>query len=170
MSHRMLKARCVSETDIPTVCLFPQNANELFFMFPKATYPLTHEQLRESIAKRMDSTVVELNGQVVGFANLYRWEFEGKCSIGNFVISPDARQRGVGKFLVQHMVEQAKSRHHARDVTISCFHQNIGALLLYTKCGFEPYEIEPRVDPYGNPAALIHMRLQGDRLNKPKPC
>jgi hypothetical protein len=32
-------------------------------------------------------------------------------------------------------------------------------LLLYAKLGFEPFAVEPRLDPGGARVALIHMRL-----------
>jgi hypothetical protein len=40
-------------------------------MFPKASYPLTIDQLKEAIAQRFDSTVVLLDDRVAGFANFY---------------------------------------------------------------------------------------------------
>jgi len=64
LNHRPVKA-----DDIKTICDFPQNAQELFFIFPKAHYPLTEAQLIAAITQRFDSTVVEIDGAVVGFAN-----------------------------------------------------------------------------------------------------
>ena len=53
-----------SKLDFVAVCEMPQSIDELFFMFPKANYPLTVKQLDVAIMKRWDSTVVLL--QVVG--------------------------------------------------------------------------------------------------------
>lgn len=154
-----LTHRPVDEKDIQVICSFPQSEDELFFLFPKAAFPLTPSQLQDSIAQRSDSTVVELDGKVAAFANFYRWEAGGSCSIGNVIVSPAARGSGVGTYLIEQMVGLAFSKHQAAEVTVSCFNQNVAGLLLYPKLGFQPYAIEERQDKKGNRVALIHMRL-----------
>lgn len=162
-----LTHRPVSENDIQVVCRFPQSEDELFFLFPKAEFPLDASQLRAAIAQRSDSTVVQLGGEVVAFANFYRWEAGGGCSIGNVIVSPAARGHGVGRYLIERMIALAFSKYQAAEVTVSCFNQNIAGLLLYSKLGFLPYAVEERKDKKGNRVALIHMRLPRDVI---KPC
>ncbi len=58
----MLTHRPVQKEDVYFLCQFPQSAEELFFLFPKATYPLTPEQLQDAIDQRFDSTVVLWEG------------------------------------------------------------------------------------------------------------
>lgn len=147
------------EEDVQLICDFPQTEDELFFLFPKATFPLTASQLQDAIAQRSDSTVVELDGEVVAFANFYHWETNGTCSIGNVIVSPLARGLGVGRYLIEQMIDLAFSKYKADEIAISCFNQNVIGLLLYTKLGFQPYTIEERIDLRGNRVALIHMRL-----------
>ena len=154
-----LTHRPVAEKDIQTICGFPQSEEELFFLFPKAEFPLTSSQLQETIAQRSDSTVVELDNEVVAFANFYRLEAGGRCSVGNVVVSPAARGRGVGRYLIGQMLALAFSKHQAAEVTVSCFNQNVAGLLFYPKLGFQPYAVEERKDKKGNRVALIHMRL-----------
>ncbi|WP_417781121.1 GNAT family N-acetyltransferase [Stutzerimonas xanthomarina] len=154
MTHRP-----ATELDLQAVCGFAQDAQELFFFFPKAQFPLTHTQLRQAFAERADATVVELGGKVVAFANFYRWEMKGRCSIGNVVVAPAARGRGAARYLMEQMISLAFSQYQAREVTVSCFNQNAAGLLLYPKLGFEPFAIEERVDQQGSRVALIHMRL-----------
>lgn len=154
-----LTHRPVDENDIQAICSFPQSEDELFFLFPKAAFPLAPSQLQDAIAQRSDSTVVELGGEIVAFANFYRWEAGGCCSIGNVIVSPAARGRGVGHYLIERMIGLAFSKHQAAEVTVSCFNQNVAGLLLYPKLGFQPYAIEERQDRKGNRVALIHMRL-----------
>src|SRR5574343_611628 len=154
-----LTHRPVTERDIQRICSFPRSEDELFFLFPKATFPLSASQLQDTIVQRSDSTVVELDGEVVAFANFYRNETGGTCSIGNVIVSPAARGLGVGSFLIKHMVHLAFSKYLAAEVTVSCFNQNAAALLLYPKLGFQPYAIEERKNKEGNPVALILMRL-----------
>ena len=93
--------------DVPRICSFPQSDEELYFLFPKATYPLTPEQLGRAIEQRYDSTVVLLDGQVCGFANFYVRAVSGTCAIGNVVVDPEARARGVGRYLIDAMARKA---------------------------------------------------------------
>lgn len=154
----MLKVRAVTEADVLEICSFAKSADELYFFFPKASFPLTPDQLAASISQRSDSNIVEDNGQVVGFANFYHWGLQSTCSIGNVVVSPHARNRGIAKFLMQHMVSLAYTKYEASEITVSCFNSNTVGLLLYPKLGFNPYEIEERKDQNGNRVALVHMR------------
>ena len=154
-----LTHRSVIEKDIEVICRFPQSEDELFFLFPKAEFPLAVAQLQDAIAQRSDSTVVELGGEIVAFANFYRWEAGGRCSIGNVIVSPAFRRRGVGRYLIEQMIDLAFSKHRATEVSVSCFNQNVAGLLLYPQLGFQPYAVEERKDKRGNRVALIHMRL-----------
>lgn len=155
----MLSYRPVQDQDISLICQFPQNEIELFFMYPKATYPLTYDQLKAAIEQRWESTVILLDVAVSGFANFYICEPGVKCSIGNVIIAPDKRGKGVGKYLVETMVQLAVQNYQAKEIHISCFNQNVAGLLLYSRCGFTPFAVEERVDKEGNRMALIHMRL-----------
>lgn len=155
----MLSHRHVRPDDVPRICTFPQSAEELYYLFPKATHPLTPDQLQRAIDARFDSTVVLADGEVCGFANFYVREVGGTCAIGNVVVAPGARGKGVGKYLIETMATTALRKHAAREVRISCFNGNVAGLLLYAKLGFVPYAVERRVDPAGARVALIHLRL-----------
>ncbi len=154
-----LSHRPVAPADIETVCRFVQDAHELFFLFPKATFPLTPDQLQGAIAQRTDSTVVEADGAVAAFANFYRWQTDGQCAIGNVIVAPAYRGRGVGRYLIEQMVARAFAAYNAAEIRISCFHENVAGLLLYTKLGFRPVAIEERPGPSGRRLALIHLSL-----------
>lgn len=153
-----LQSRPVTADDIKTICSFVLDARELFYMFPKAQYPLTSAQLADAIAQRFDSTVVEAGKRVVGFANFYRAEKGGVCCIGNLVVAQEARGKGVATFLVETMTALAFDRYDASEVQISCFNENTAGLLLYPKLGFLPFAVEERVSPDHSRTALIHMR------------
>ena len=152
LQHRPLKA-----DDIKTICTFPLNARELFYMFPKAQYPLTEAQLSQAIAQRFDSTVVETENSVVGFANFYRAETGGVCCIGNVIVAQEARGKGVATFIVETMTALAFDRYDATEVQISCFNEKTAGLLLYPKLGFLPFAIEERMSLDSRRSALIHM-------------
>ena len=155
----LLTYRPATENDIRLVCGFPKNEEELFFLFPKATFPLTVSQLQDAIAQRSDSTVAEHDGKVVAFANFYRWQTGGCCSIGNVIAAPAVRGKGVGQYLIKAMVELAFSKHQASEVSVSCFNENVAGLLFYPKLGFQPYAVEERKNKKGDRVALIYMKL-----------
>lgn len=158
----MLTHREVRPDDLPRICAFPQSAEELYFLSPKAIFPLTPEQLGRSIAQRFGSTVVLEDGRVCGFANLFAKEGAPGCAIGNVIVAPEARDRGVGRYLIEAMVRTALVDHGAAEVRISCFNRNVAGLLLYARFGFEPFAVEPRLDLLGARVALIHLRLAGE--------
>jgi hypothetical protein len=54
----ILQYRPVTAADIKTICSFPLNAQELFYMFPKAQYPLTEAQLSNAITQRAPALVL----------------------------------------------------------------------------------------------------------------
>ncbi|MBX8540731.1 GNAT family N-acetyltransferase [Pseudomonas cichorii] len=155
----MFHHRPMEEKDIPIVCELPQNADELFYMFPRAVYPLTAPQLKEAMENRFDSTVIEMNGEVVGFANFSRSDFRGRCSLGNVIIAPKARAKGVGRDMINCMMNIAFDKHEATELTASCFNHNVPGLLFYPRMGFRPFAIEERRDKHGARVALIHLRL-----------
>lgn len=154
----MLTHRPVQEADIPVICQFPQSAEELFFLFPRASYPLDTKQLKTAIDQRTDSTVVLLDGRVAGFANFSICKPGETCAIGNVVVAPETRGQGVGKYLIETMVQIAFTKHQVKDVQIACFNQNVAGLLLYQKLGFAPVSIEERLDKQGKRVALIRMK------------
>ena len=67
-----MQHREVADSDIPEICKLPETREELFYCFPKASFPLSEPDLRQCIEMRSDSTVVELAGRVVAFADFYR--------------------------------------------------------------------------------------------------
>lgn len=153
----ILRHRPVKSDDIKTICSFPLDARELFYMFPKAQYPLTEVQLSNAIAQRFDSTVFEIGNNAVGFANFYRAEMGGVCCIGNVIVAQQARGKGVATFVVETMTALAFDRYGATEVQISCFNENTAGLLLYPKLGFVPFSIEERIASDNRRSALIHM-------------
>lgn len=154
------KHREVAPEDIPAISNFPRDENELFFMYPKAKFPLTVDQLKSSIDSRFDSTVILHDETVVGFANFYEVTENLHCSIGNVIVSPTFRSKGVGTYLINIMEKKAISKYKVKEIHISCFNQNVTGLLLYSKLGYAPYEIEKRYDKKSEPTALIKMKKE----------
>lgn len=80
--------------DLWGICRMDEN--ELYFMYPKAVFPLTIDQLKSSIDCRFDSTVILSEETIVGFGNFYEVIKDQYCSIGNVIVNPLYRGKGVG--------------------------------------------------------------------------
>ncbi len=155
----MLSHRPVQYADLEEVVRFPQSRRELFNIFPAALHPLTVEQLKKAVDSRFESTVVHDEDEVVGFANYYSFTRGECCAIGNVIVRPERRGKGIGRYLIKTMIEIAVSKYEVKTVYISCFSDNFTALLLYASLGFKPFEIEPVKDFDGNSIPRIRMRL-----------
>ena len=150
--------REVSTSDLEAICKFPLNETELFFMFPKAEFPLTVAQLRSSVDSRCDSTVILFENKVIGFANFYEVVKDQYCTIGNLIVNREFRGKGAGDFLIKTMEKLAVANHMAKEIHLSCFNQNIAGLLLYHRSGYVPYHIEKRLDKNGVNIASIKLK------------
>ena len=158
MQENTYSFRPATDDDMTVIAGFPQSEEELYYMFPKASFPLTAKQLAEAKQPRFEATVVECRGAVVGYANFYE-AIPGKhCSIGNLVVHPLFRNQGVATFLIVTMEQLARQKYAASEVHISCFNPNTNGLLLYTKLGYKPYDIERRLKHNGDPIALVEMK------------
>lgn len=155
----MLSNRPSMLSDLKTLCSFPQNMDELYFFFPKASFPLTIDQLENVISQREHSTSVEYNGLLAGFANFYSWEKHGTCKVGNVIVNPVLRNKGVAQYLMSTMQQKAKKYYQAKTVQVSCFNHNTAGLLLYKKMGFNIFDIEERFDKNDKKVALMHFKI-----------
>ena len=158
MEKEKLTYRNLIPNDVETICKLPLNEQELFFMCPKADYPLTIEQLGEIIKDRLEPTVVLFDNEIVGFANFYEIKEKQYCAIGNVIVNSHFRNRGIGTFLITVMENIGRQKYSVSEIHLSCFNENTNGLLLYTQLGYNPYEIEKRIKKNNNPSALIKMR------------
>jgi RimJ/RimL family protein N-acetyltransferase len=153
-SHRPFQ-----ETDAAAICRFPQSAEELFFMFPQATYPLTPDQLRAAVRWRHEATVALLDGRIAAYADFEQIQENHFCTLGSLVVQPQHRREGLAVYLAGAMVQTALERHGARFVRASCFSHNKAAYALYYKLGFKPADLALRTGPDQEPLLLVHMHL-----------
>lgn len=152
-----LQHRPARTEDLAEIVRFPQDADELFYAYPKASWPLTVGQLAAAMAERRGSTVALLDGQVAGFANFYQWQHGEYCALGNMMVAPWARGQGVAQYLIRAMERQAREQYKAPLMKISCFNANTGGLLLYSGLGYQPRSIVERRTPDGQRVALVQM-------------
>lgn len=157
MSQSDLQHRPAVAADLSEVVGFPQDADELFYCYPKASWPLTVAQLAAAMAERRGSTVALLDGRVAGFANFYQWQTGEFCALGNMMVAPAARRHGVAQYLIDVMEQLAKDQYKARLMKVSCFNANAAGLLLYARLGYRPQGIVERADPQGRRVALVQL-------------
>jgi ribosomal protein S18 acetylase RimI-like enzyme len=152
----MFGYRDATDDDLAAICAFPRDRDELYFMFPKASFPLAKEELIEAARARFSPTAILADSAVIGYANFYEARGGGRSSLGNVIVAPAWRGRGAASFLVRTMERIARDRYGAAVLHVSCFNANTAGLLLYTKMGFLPGSIERR-EGEGTTVAVIHL-------------
>ena len=156
----MVQFRSATTADYPAVCDLVTTLHESFLIWPGGRYPWTVDQIETLAQQRCELTVAVEDQQLIGFANLYDYAARQHAFIGNVVIHPRHRGRGLGRRLVEHMLMLAFDKHQLKEARISVFADNGPALLLYARLGFAPYAVEERKDYLGRCVALIHLRMQ----------
>lgn len=136
MSDQLLTHRPATDDDLDAVTHFVRNADELFYAFPRAHWPLSHEQLAAACAERQGSTLALLDRRPAGFANFYQSVAGNYCALGNLMIAPWARGQGVAQYLIDVMEQLARRDFDARELRVSCFNENAAGLLLYARLGY----------------------------------
>jgi len=77
--------------------------------------------------------VVKLKDKVVGYACL--WQIERELQIGNIAVMKEHRREGLGKLLMEQIVEQARAR-GCKSISLDVRESNKAAVELYEKFGF----------------------------------
>lgn len=152
--------RISNTDDLKTIVELPENEMALFYMFPKATYPLSAEQLEKVIKNRFESTVFILDKKIIGYANLYLYKDEKEPYIGNVILSQKYRGRGFGKEIVQTMIQKAKEKFKTDSIKIAVFKSNTNVYGMYKSLGFEEFGTEEREDFRGEQQELVFMGLE----------
>jgi len=132
--------------------------DELYRIYPSATFPLDNAQLQKLMEMRKDLTVAIDANRVVAFANLYDVKQNISAFIGNVVVASSHRRMGLGKTLISYMSDLCINKYNAQ-AHLSVFNFNTNALILYTKLGFKPYAVEERINLKNEVVALIHLKL-----------
>lgn len=101
-------------------------------------------------------------GEIVGYIGSHN--IIGEVYITNVAVSPEFRRNGVGKTLVEFLIEQMKTE-KAEFVTLEVRKSNLNAISLYEKCGFE--KVGERRNFYEKPNEdAILMTIQLNDLEK----
>jgi len=152
-----MQTRATLFDDLPVICGFAKDADELYYAFPKAKYPLTADQILPSFEGRQGNTTVVFESRVVAFANYISVAQNESVTIGNVLVDPAFRGKGIGRFLIEHMEQTAIRNYKARFCRIPCFNRNTSGLLFYHALGYRPIDGEPRIDYQNIPVYLVHL-------------
>lgn len=132
-----LYVRPARAADASGVAGLIHTAQDLAQVSPDETYPLTPETVRHWIEKRRAGYVLERRGQIVGYAELVDDVREHeRVWVGHMMVSPNQRGLGLGRTLVNALLDIAERDRDAREVAISAFEDNERALRCYRGCGF----------------------------------
>jgi ribosomal-protein-alanine N-acetyltransferase len=99
------------------------------FPFPWSTRFFL-EELRVECAR---SLVVEIGTRVVGYVLF--WLLPDEIDVHNVAVHSEFRRRGIGRVLLQQVVEQGRERQLSQ-VTLEVRESNIPAQMLYRSMGF----------------------------------
>ena len=154
LSHRPMEIR-----DADAICSFARSAEELFLAFPEASYPLTPEALWDVSRQRSCPTVALWDGEVAGYVNFLEVKERYFCAIGNLLVHPDHRRKGVATHLVKVMVRTAIEAHGVRFVRAASFSHNQKAYQLFHKLGFRPSDLEQKLTSDGTPLLVVNLYL-----------
>ncbi len=133
--------------DLNKIVTFPQDDQESFYLF-SVTERLTLDILLSFYEKRFGSTSFWLNGEVIGYANFYRYRDDPKDIIylGNVIVSPEHRGKGYSKEIVKTMIEKAKNEFNATELRLAVFCHNKVAYSLYETMDFKTLWQERRIN------------------------
>lgn len=114
----------------------------------------------EAVLGAMDST--GLCG-AVGISFESREKTSHKATLFGMYVSPDHRQRGLGRDLVRAAIALARARPGVRILQLTVTHGNLAAQRLYENLGFKVFGVEPfAVRVAGAFVQKVHMWLDLD--------
>ncbi len=96
--------------------------------------------------------VLEIDGVIVGYGGA--WYIVDEGHITNVAIHNDYRKQGLGKKLVQEMIEKARKA-NINHMTLEVRKSNIPAITLYERMGFKIAGVRPKYYTDNKEDALI---------------
>lgn len=90
-----------------------------------------------------------------------RWIVDREVQILNVAVHPDWRRRGVGRWIVEEVLREARRRHVTR-ATLEVRRHNLPAIVLYERLGFERVGVRRNYYGPGEDAVLMDKILIAD--------
>lgn len=96
------------------------------------------DELKNSAAKYFVATIEDV---VAGYIGM--WEMSGQCDITNVAVLPEFRRKGVGKKLIEHLIQYCKNM-QLSPIFLEVRKSNEPAKSLYTGFGFKEVGIRKK--------------------------
>jgi N-acetylglutamate synthase-like GNAT family acetyltransferase len=159
-NSRRFSFRNAVRDDFDAIARFPQNRWEAYFMYPRGKYPADPDELFEVAQKRWIPTVIETDGEVVAYGNIYDLTAGESAWLGNVIVNPGYRRSGAGTYLIQTMKKRAKEELRIKELKLVCHNINTGALFFYKNQGFHPFDIKSMTGLDHQDIAGIMMKVE----------
>ena len=129
--------RPMTEADLDTV----MDIEEAAYPHPWTTTILNH-----CLVAGYSCWILELDGMINGYGIMTVGA--GECHLLNLCIRPDQQGRGLGRTLLEHMLDVARD-HHAEVAFLEVRPSNVAALRLYADNGFNEVGLRRNYYPAG---------------------
>jgi ribosomal-protein-alanine N-acetyltransferase len=126
-SPTMFKIRKMEQEDIPGVALIDCAAFDLLWQNSPAA-------LVKAFSQAAHATVVDINGEIVGYQITTRNPFSGH--LARLAVLPKLQRNGIGSALIIDMLHQL-TRMGVRTISVNTQSDNFESLALYRKHGFK---------------------------------
>lgn len=110
-------------------------------------HPWTRGNFSDSISSDYSAWVLLLDDKIIGYALLMMVLDE--AHLLNLSIARAYQKQGLGRYLLEHMLEIAKN-HHATNIFLEVRPSNISAIALYESIGFNEMAIRRNYYPAAN--------------------
>jgi [ribosomal protein S18]-alanine N-acetyltransferase len=132
------------------------------------SHPWTRAMFQEELAKVPTTLFVlkkEPGDRVLGYSCF--WTLSGELQLVNIAVHPDLRGKGLGRKLLNHLLQEAESR-EAEKVFLEVRPSNQAAIRLYGRLGFKVLYHRPRYyTPEGEDAwVMVWETPDGKQLGR----
>jgi ribosomal-protein-alanine N-acetyltransferase len=113
------------------------------------TFPPQVERLWQEIRadEQTTFTLIDASGNMAGFGQtLFREPHT--IHLGRIIISPILRGRGLGRILVEKLIEAGEANFHPAEFTLNVYRNNDSAVGLYRSMGFNVLAEDAAQDSY----------------------
>ena len=120
----MVNLRLIENSDIPAIFIIEQSAH---------ISPWSEKLLKDSFGARSHNFLAEDKGDVIGY--VFSSFVAGELTLENICVAPSHQRQGVGRLLMQHLLEQA-AKLEAEEIWLEVRASNVSAIELYHRFGF----------------------------------
>ena len=153
---RGLTFRPATGPDLATVVSWVASESEcLAWAGPAVSFPISARDLKAQIEHTPDNSFCLAEGtHVKAFGQLLR-RGGRRFHMARIIAAPESRGQGFGSEICRRLIERAKDL-EAEILTLNVYRDNLRAIELYRKLGFEPAPA-----PAGSvlPPDVVHMKL-----------